>query len=161
MRLISICIILRHILYVLDATTSIINRIIWAFCTTEWMLYVGCAISVLDSTSTTVFRSLITKIVQPDEIGKVFSVIAIFQAIVPFIGVPLFGMLYKNTVATQPNAFIFLAMAIKSVVFFVVLIVYIEMNRSKKRPSTGQKYVASGEEKVKLLSYKRTNPTEW
>ena len=72
------------------------------------MLYAGCAIAFLDSTSTTVFRSLISKIVQPDEIGKVFSVLAIFQAMLPFICTPLFGMLYKNTVATQPNAFIFL-----------------------------------------------------
>ena len=60
------------------------------------MLYAGCAIAFLDSTSTTVFRSLISKIVQPDEIGKVFSVLAIFQAMLPFVGTPLFGMLYKN-----------------------------------------------------------------
>ena len=114
------------------------------------MLYAGCAIAFLDSTSTTVFRSLISKIVQPDEIGKVFSVLAIFQAMLPFLGTPLFGMLYKNTVATQPNAFVFLIIAIKGLVFFVVLIVYIEMTRSKKRPPMTQEYVVAGEEKAEV-----------
>ena len=104
------------------------------------MLYIGGAISFLDSTSTTVFRSLITKIVQPDEVGRVFSVVAIFQAILPFIGSPLFGLLYKNTVATHPNAFIFLIAITKGLVFAVVLTVYMGMKKGISRQSITEKY---------------------
>ena len=116
-----------------DAPTSVINTLIWAFCTTEWMLYIGSAIAFLDSTSTTVFRSMITKIVKPDEIGKVFSVVAIFQAILPFIGAPLFGILYKNTVATQPNTFLFLIVALKVLVFLIVVSLYFKMRKAPSK----------------------------
>ena len=93
------------------------------------MLYIGSAIAFLDSTSTTVFRSLISKIVDADEVGKVFSVVAIFQALLPFVGSPMFGILYKNTVSTHPNAFLFLITAIKCLVFSVVFIVYLKMTK--------------------------------
>ena len=42
-------------------------------------LYIGAAISFLDFTSTTLFRSMITKSIQIDEVGKVFSIIGMFQ----------------------------------------------------------------------------------
>ena len=116
-----------------DAPTSVINTLIWAFCNTEWMLYIGSAIAFLDSTSTTVFRSMITKIVKPDEIGKVFSVVAIFQAVLPFIGAPLFGILYKNTVSTQPNAFLFLIVALKVKVFLIVVSLYFKMRKAPSK----------------------------
>ena len=105
------------------------------------MLYLGTAIAFLDSTTTTVIRSLITKIIHPDEVGRVFSVVAIFIAILPFIGSPMFGLLYKNTVATQPNAFIFLITGIKGLVFLVVLCVYIQMKKSISSESTEEGFV--------------------
>ena len=72
------------------------------------MLYIGGIIALLDNTSTTMFRSLISKNVDADEIGKVFSVVGVFQALLPFASGPIFGYLYKSTVEYQPNAFLFL-----------------------------------------------------
>ena len=60
-------------------------------------------------------RSLITKCVDPDEVGKIFSIVGAFQAFLPFASSPLFGFLYRATVATFPAAFLFLVAALKLV----------------------------------------------
>ena len=46
---------------------------------------------------------MITKLVGPLEIGKVFSVLAAFQATMPLLGNPTYGFIYKATVATFPG----------------------------------------------------------
>ena len=35
---------------------SFVNCFVIAFCVNEWMLYIGAAFSILDATSTTMFR---------------------------------------------------------------------------------------------------------
>ena len=90
----------------------------------EWMIYLGTAIAFLGVALTTTSRSLVTKVpmyiyfrnnislhtifnylcvyilqcVGPFEIGKIFSVMAIFQSAVPIFASPFFGYFYKATV---------------------------------------------------------------
>lgn len=97
------------------------------------MLYVGGVLAILDSTTTTLIRSLISKCVHSNEVGRVFSVVGVFQALVPFASGPLFGYVYRKTVATRPNAFIFIIVALKMVSFFIVLVVNIGMRREEKK----------------------------
>ena len=97
---------------VLDSITSVVNLFVLAFVQNVWMLYIGGIVAFLDNTSTTMFRSLISKNVEADEIGKVFSVVGVFQALLPFASGPIFGYLYKSTVAYQPNSFLFLVIGI-------------------------------------------------
>ena len=78
-----------------DQFTAIANYAILACVTYDWMLYLGAAISFLDYTSTTMFRSTITKNVHANEVGRVFSVVGTFQAMMPFAAGPLYGFLYK------------------------------------------------------------------
>ena len=94
----------------------------------DWMIYLGVFISILDYASSTIFRSLISKNVQANEVGKVFSVVGIFETLIPFGTAPLFGFLYKSTVAFQPNAFLFLVVGIKGVVLFLMMIVRLKEN---------------------------------
>ena len=134
-----------------DSVTAVINLIIYAFCVNEWMLYIGGLIAFLDSTSTTMFRSMISKIVHANEVGKVFSIVGTFQALVPFVSGPTFGFLYKATVATFPQAFIFLIIAIKVLVFFDILAVHLTMRRNRKKQRTILEAIAN-EEAGKLMT---------
>ena len=58
-------------------------------------------------------RSLITKYVEPDEVGKIFSIVGTFQALLPFASGPLFGFLYRDTVAFLPSAFLLVVAGFK------------------------------------------------
>ena len=87
---------------------------------------------MLDATSTTMFRSMITKNVHANEVGKVFSVVGTFQALMPFAAGPLFGFLYRETVESQPAAFLFLIASIKGVVFLVIIGVAILSRKTER-----------------------------
>ena len=87
------------------------------------MIYLGVFISILDYASSTMFRSLISKNVQANEVGRIFSVVGIFETLMPFATAPIFGFLYKNTVGFQPNAFLFLVVGLKGAVLVFMMIV--------------------------------------
>ena len=90
------------------------------------MVYLGVAISVLDWASGTMFRSIISKNVQANEVGKVFSVVGIFETLMPFATAPVFGLLYKYTVDYQANAFLFLVLGLKATVLLLMMVVRIK-----------------------------------
>jgi PCFT/HCP family folate transporter-like MFS transporter 1/3 len=117
----------------LETFTSIINLFILAFAVNEWMLYIGGLVAFLDAAATTMFRSLISKTVEPDEIGKVFSVVGVFHALLPFATGPIFGVLYMKTVEFTPNAFIFLLIGIKVLIFGNMLLVKLLLKREDQQ----------------------------
>ena len=128
-----------------------------AFAANGWILYLGGTIAILDATSTTMYRSMISKNVNSDEVGKVFSIVGTFQALLPFISGPTFNFLYKSTVENFPQAWVFLVLAIRVFNFFVLLIVNIGMRRQKKRKEKHDllKYGKESEIKRKHLSVDR------
>ena len=75
--------------------TSIVNYSLVACVVQSWMLYLGGFISFLDFTSTTLFRSTISKNVHPTEVGRVYSVLGIFQALIPLATGTIFNTLYR------------------------------------------------------------------
>merc|ERR1719348_1649628 len=87
---------------------TIIQFIIVCFTpiTMTYLVYVGGVISLFSVCISTAYRSMITKLVGPLEIGKVFSVLAAFQATMPLLGNPTYGFIYKATVATFPGVFL-------------------------------------------------------
>ena len=75
---------------------------------------------------------MITKTVDPDEVGKVFSIVGTFQALLPFASSPLFGFLYRETVAYFPAAFLFLVAGLKCIEAIVVVVVFIGAKRDRQ-----------------------------
>ena len=76
---------------------------------------------------------MITKNVNPDEVGKIFSIVGTFQALVPFASSPLFGFLYRGTVATFPAAFLFLVAGLKLIEAIVVLVVFFNVKKQERK----------------------------
>ena len=120
MYVISIC-----YLYVSDAFTATIKMFIIAFLSEAWMLYFASGIGFLDSTSTTVMRSMIIGLVPVSEIGKVFCIVEFMKGILSFCGPIIYGKLYYYTVETTPQAFLYLSSSLKCLVFACSIVLYI------------------------------------
>ena len=76
---------------------------------------------------------MISKAVGEDEIGKIFSVVGVFHALLPFVSGPLFGYLYRSTLEHQPNAFLFLLIGIKFLLFLLVMLLK-KVMREEEQP---------------------------
>ena len=111
----------------LASINSIIYCLILAFVTKKWMVYVASIICFLEATYTTVLRSMITKMVTEDEIGKVFCVLEFFKSVESLLCPIIYGKLYEKTVSYVPNAFIFLTMACHIFVLIAVVVLNVSM----------------------------------
>ena len=114
------------------AVGCIINHLVMAYATYVWQLYVGIFFGITAFCATTLCRSMITKLVGPYEIGKVFAVNGSIQALMPFAASPTFGLLYRSTVADFPQAFLFLIIAVYLLVTVLTMIVHWLGNKAEK-----------------------------
>ena len=94
---------------------------------------------------------MITKNVNPDEVGKVFSIVGTFQALLPFASSPAFGFLYRETVAYFPAAFLLLVAALKGLEGIVVIVVYIGVKLDAKKASSIEEHKKDEHEMHTLL----------
>ena len=117
----------------LDAFTCMIKNFIICFMTTTWMVYFAAGIGFLDSTTTTVLRSMIISVVPVSEIGKEFSVVEFFKGVLRLVGPVIYGKLYEFTVRTVPQAFLYLSSTCKVLVFLTSMMVYYQLNKREKR----------------------------
>jgi hypothetical protein len=90
----------------IDIAGCFIQTIILTVATAEWNLYVGACIAFLDATSYSMIRCMISKHVEPDEVGKILAFVGAFQAFIPIISSPIFGTIYRSTVESFPQAYL-------------------------------------------------------
>ena len=74
------------------------------------MAYYSSALTTLGSLETTPLRSLLSKMVDPTEYGKIFTILMVLSSLTSLVKDPLFQEAYAETVATFPG-FIFLLSA--------------------------------------------------
>ena len=103
------------------------------------MLYFACGIGFLDSTTTTVMRSMIIANVPSTEIGKVFSILEFGNIIIKMAGPIIYGKLYEKTLRTVPSAFLYLGITLKAFVFIAGVVILIELNKKFKRQGCHKK----------------------
>ena len=100
-----------------------------AFCTSLWQFYVAFGFQFFELAKYGVIRSLLSKCVNKDETGKMFSALAVIAAIVPIIAHPAVRLLYNKTLDTFPAAEVLLSASILVVGTFDIVGGYYELKR--------------------------------
>merc|ERR1712013_18044 len=118
---------------------TIIQFIIVCFTpvTMTYLVYVAGVISLFSTCISTTYRSMITKLVGPLEIGKVFSVLAAFQATMPLLGNPTYGFIYKATVATFPGVFLLFSVGLYLLMLVILWLANWRMVEQTVSPEAG------------------------
>lgn len=97
-----------------------LGRYLWAgFCDASWMVFVSVAIGALGSVITSALRSLVSKVVDVDEAGKIFSIMLAAETSSKFIGSIVFLNIYGLTVDVFPGA----AYLVEAVLYLCILII--------------------------------------
>ena len=103
--------------------------------TPSWAMYLSAALQ-FNSVITVTIRSQCTKEVSGDEIGKVFSVVGLGQALVPLICNPVFGSISNATHDSMPGAYHLITVGL----LFVVMVssAYLFAKRRKTTNSVNE-----------------------
>jgi PCFT/HCP family folate transporter-like MFS transporter 1/3 len=104
---------------------EVIGAIAKPFTTTLWQFYIAYGLGTIGYCKFGIIRSLLSKFIEPDEVGKVFSLLAIISAVGPMVGNPVFRQLYNYTISIYPGtmflffaALLFVAMSAAGFVYF-------------------------------------------
>ncbi|KAG4072853.1 hypothetical protein HA402_002596 [Bradysia odoriphaga] len=138
---------------IMASVSKILSSFIYAFAVTEWQLYLGPLVEIFSGTSFTAMRSIATKLVEKDELGKVNSLIGAAEALMPLVYMPMYAFMYKATIHTFPGAFFFAGSALLSPTVFIFLWLYKMKKRDLKTGFNESDKVASSRKVSQTLAY--------
>lgn len=103
------------------ATASkVFSSYVYAFATLEWHMFIGPVVEIMGGAAFIAMRSLASKCVSKDELGKMNSLYSVIESISPLIYSPTLAAVYSATISTMPGAFFLVGgtMFIPSIVVF-------------------------------------------
>ncbi|XP_063379508.1 lysosomal proton-coupled steroid conjugate and bile acid symporter SLC46A3-like [Cydia fagiglandana] len=124
------------LLGIISTISKIVGSFVYCFAATATIFYMAPLVEILNGTSLLAIRSIMSKLVAPDELGKVNSIFGLTENMMPLIYVPLYTTVYTHTMEVLPGA-VFLVGASLSLpavaVFFWLFYEHrIEVRRLKK-----------------------------
>ncbi|XP_047985958.1 solute carrier family 46 member 3-like isoform X2 [Leguminivora glycinivorella] len=128
------------VLGIISTSSKIVGSFIYCFAATATVFYIAPLVEILNGTSLLAMRSIMSKLVAPDELGKVNSIFGLTENLMPLIYVPLYTTVYTRTMDVLPGA-VFLMGAGMSVpaiaVFFWLLYEHRKGVRRLKKEENG------------------------
>ncbi|XP_064095307.1 probable peptidoglycan muropeptide transporter SLC46 [Macrobrachium nipponense] len=92
------------ILGIIGCFSSVASSIVTGFAPNSWYMYLSTVVGGLSGLAALVNRSILSKIVPDEEIGKVFSMTAAFETAVPLMSSPVYTLVYNNSITSFPGA---------------------------------------------------------
>ncbi|XP_015176568.1 PREDICTED: uncharacterized protein LOC107066449 [Polistes dominula] len=90
---------------IMSCMSKILASFVYAFATTDWMIYLGALVEIVNGTSFIAMRSIASKLVPSDELGKVNSLFGVCESLMPLVYGPMYSSIYATTMNTFPGAF--------------------------------------------------------
>ncbi|KAG4074975.1 hypothetical protein HA402_014554 [Bradysia odoriphaga] len=101
----------------------------YAFAYNNVMIYLAPAIDMLNGTMGVVAKSMLSKLCPPEDFGKMFSLLAVIELLVPLVFDPTYITIYQHTMDIYPGSVFFLS-ALMTVPPQLIYIFYIWKNRN-------------------------------
>ncbi|XP_055321169.1 uncharacterized protein LOC129577699 isoform X2 [Sitodiplosis mosellana] len=120
------------LLGVIGTSLSCVSRICYTFAETLVMMYFARTLDAFISIRALVIKSILSKFVDADELGRSFSIIAIIEAIGKFVFVSLYSVVYESTLENWPAAFYFVSFIFLVITAILFAVLYFIMKRKDK-----------------------------
>ncbi|XP_073951268.1 lysosomal proton-coupled steroid conjugate and bile acid symporter SLC46A3-like [Choristoneura fumiferana] len=92
------------VLGIISTVSKIAASFIYCFAPTGRIFYLAPLVEMLNGTSLLAMRSIISKLVASDELGKVNSIFGLTENLMPLLYVPLYTTVYTATMEVLPGA---------------------------------------------------------
>ncbi|XP_015117913.1 proton-coupled folate transporter [Diachasma alloeum] len=108
---------------VMSCMSKILASLVYSFATEDWMMYLGPIVEIVNGTSFIAMRSIASKLVPTDELGKVNSLFGVCESLMPLVYGPMYSSVYASTMNTLPGTFFLLGgcLTVPAVVAFLWL----------------------------------------
>lgn len=99
------------------------------------MFYIGTTVDIFLSTKAIAIKSIISKKVAPQELGKIFSVLGILESLNGFVFPSLYSFVYLKTVDTFVGAIYFLSEGFFTLTLILFIIIYLMTRNDTPKPA--------------------------
>ncbi|KAI5635114.1 major facilitator superfamily domain-containing protein [Phthorimaea operculella] len=113
------------IIGIIATASKVAGNYVYALAPTKSWFYSGPIFDIFGNVGTTAIRSLGTKVVEPEEVGKMCSVIGLVEAITPIIYTPMYAIVYEKTIETFAGMFYVVGGSMTIPAFFIFIILYV------------------------------------
>nr|CAD7259524.1 unnamed protein product [Timema shepardi] len=96
----------------IGCVSKITASFVYAFSSAPWMLFVGQVVEMLAGAGGITMRSMASKLVPSDELGKMNSLFGICEIAAPLVYSPMYSLVYASTLKTLPGAVYLLGAAL-------------------------------------------------
>ncbi|KAL7298255.1 hypothetical protein TKK_0009241 [Trichogramma kaykai] len=113
------------VIVVLSCLSTSISCLGKAFVSKPYHMYITAGIGMFSASAVPAIRSIVSKTVPQDDLGKTFSVITIVEMIIPFAATPLYLYIYTHTLDMFPCPVWFLSASLPIVnIILAIMIEY-------------------------------------
>ncbi|GLV33311.1 uncharacterized protein CBL_12077 [Carabus blaptoides fortunei] len=120
------------IIGVLSCLSKILGCLVYAFATTTWAIYLAPIADIFNGTSFIAMRSIASKLVPPEELGKINSLFGVCEALMPLVYGPMYSAVYASTMHTLPGAFFLLGGALTTPAVVIFIWMYFEHKKYER-----------------------------
>ncbi|XP_050665510.1 solute carrier family 46 member 3-like isoform X2 [Leptidea sinapis] len=140
---------------IISSTSKILSGFMYAFATKTWHMYLAPLIEIFNGTSFIAMRSMVSKLVEKDELGKVNSFFGLAEAMMPLVYAPMYTTVYTATLKTFPGAFFLLGggMTIPAVLIFLWLYLASKKHIASEKDLHDKQNEAAKDEKCEKLGH--------
>lgn len=82
----------------------------------HYLIKQGSGVQMFGTTTTSIFKSMLSKCAHKDEYGKVLSFVICTELSLPFISGPMYNFIYVQTVASLPGTIFWVAAGFTAIV---------------------------------------------
>ncbi|KAF5291309.1 hypothetical protein FQA39_LY03460 [Lamprigera yunnana] len=109
------------VLGIISGTGKFFSAFVFAFAPNETVFYLGIGVEMLSGTSFIALRSITSKLVPADELGKLNALTGICEAFMPLAYGSMYNLVYKSTIDGLPGTFYLLGgvLSVPTVLLFV------------------------------------------
>ncbi|KAI5729043.1 hypothetical protein M8J77_024635 [Diaphorina citri] len=95
----------------------------YIFVTSSWQMFLVPLLDIFHGAAQVICSSVVSKHVEPNELGKITSVKAFLDSLAPFLITPLYNQVYIHTFQQLPSAFFIISVVFGLPIFFIFWII--------------------------------------
>ncbi|XP_042208942.1 solute carrier family 46 member 3-like isoform X2 [Homarus americanus] len=122
------------LLALLGCVSKICSLIIQGIALYPWYLYLSSVVACVGGLPLIITRSFISKSVPQRELGKVFSILASWESILPLLSHPLYTLVYNATVRSFPGTMYFMTAIFLTVAALIYIWLFFNRTSTSATP---------------------------